>query len=142
MELTYTLDELPAVVPRVLRRYGPRRVFALEGELGAGKTTLVAEMCRHLGVTEAVSSPTFGIVKEYEAGESVIYHLDCYRLNSVEEAIDAGIEELIESAEAHVFVEWPAVIEPLLPDDVVFLRLRHDPNDGGRRHLLISTDEP
>ncbi|WP_116108604.1 tRNA (adenosine(37)-N6)-threonylcarbamoyltransferase complex ATPase subunit type 1 TsaE [Lewinella sp. IMCC34191] len=139
MEMTYTLPEVHQVASRLLNEVGSDRVFALEGELGAGKTTLVAEICRQLGVTEPISSPTFSIVNQYDGRTGIIHHLDCYRLNSVEEAIDAGLEELLETAEAAVFIEWPAVIEPLLPDGVVFLRLRHDSTDGGRRHLEITT---
>ncbi|MGB3801182.1 MAG: tRNA (adenosine(37)-N6)-threonylcarbamoyltransferase complex ATPase subunit type 1 TsaE [Lewinella sp.] len=139
MEITYRLPEVPQVAERVLAHAGSERIFALEGELGAGKTTLVAEMCRRLGVTEPVSSPTFSIVNEYDGREGTIYHLDAYRLNSIMEAVDAGIEELLQTAESAVFVEWPAVLEPLLPDGVVFLRLRHDSADGGRRHLEITT---
>ncbi|PPK87646.1 tRNA threonylcarbamoyladenosine biosynthesis protein TsaE [Neolewinella xylanilytica] len=139
MKITYALDAVPEVAARLLREVGTDRIYALEGALGAGKTTLVREICRQLGVTDPVSSPTFSIVNTYSSPAGVIYHLDCYRLECVEEAIDAGIEELLETAESAVFVEWPAVIEPLLPDDVVFLRFDHDATDPERRHLQITT---
>ena len=142
MELTYSLAEVPEVAGRILDRYGPDAVYALEGDLGAGKTTLVAELCRRLGVREPVSSPTFSIVNEYDGERGTIYHLDCYRLRDAAEAVEAGIEELLETAPGAVFVEWPAVIEPLLPEGVVFLRFRHDTPDGGRRHLHITTGRP
>ncbi|NJB87529.1 tRNA threonylcarbamoyladenosine biosynthesis protein TsaE [Lewinella marina] len=141
MDIWYTLDDLPRVATRVLREWGRDRVFALTGELGAGKTTLVAELCRQLGVDEPVSSPTFSIVNEYDGAYGVIYHLDCYRLEDVEEAMDAGLEELLATAPGAVFVEWPAVIEPLLPPDVVFLRLGHDPQGGAQRRLNITGGE-
>ncbi len=142
MDITYSLNDVGKVAARLLRDFGRDRVYALVGDLGTGKTTLVREICRQLGVIEPVSSPTFSIVNEYHSAQGLIYHLDCYRLDSVPEAIDAGIEELIQAAESAVFVEWPAVIEPLLPDDVVFLRFRHDSTDGGRRHLHITTGQP
>ncbi len=142
MELRYTLSDLPTVVARLLSDYGNRPIFALEGELGAGKTTLVRELCRALGVTEPVSSPTFSIVNLYAAPSGMIHHFDCYRLADVEEALEAGLEELLAQAAGPVFVEWPAVIEPLLPPGVVFLRLYHDSQEEGRRRLSIHTDYP
>lgn len=142
MQITYALTDLPDVAASILEQCGPDALYALEGDLGAGKTTLVAELCRRLGVAEPVSSPTFGIVNEYEGARGTIYHLDCYRLQDTAEAVDAGLEELLENAPGAVFVEWPAVIEPLLPEGVVFLRFTHDASDGGLRHLHITTGRP
>ena len=107
--------------------------------MGAGKTTLVRELCRCLGVTGPVSSPTFSIVNTYAAPAGEVYHLDCYRLGDLHEALDAGLEELIAGAPGAVFVEWPEVIEPLLPPGVVFLRLSHDPEGNDRRRLNVIT---
>jgi tRNA threonylcarbamoyladenosine biosynthesis protein TsaE len=132
--MTYTPNDLPQVAAALLQEYGPNRVYALIGELGAGKTTLVAEMCRQLGVVEPTSSPTFSIVNQYKGDGGIIYHLDCYRLDTVEEAIRAGLEELLAEAPGTVFIEWPAVIEALLPDDAVVLRLSHS-EDGASRNL-------
>ena len=142
MDRWYTLDNLADVAAELLREYSLPRVFALEGELGAGKTTLVAKCCRQLGVLEPVDSPTYAIVNEYVGAVDVIYHLDCYRLNSAEEAIDAGIAALLDDSPKVVFIEWPAVIEPLLPPDVVFLRLDHDPAGEGRRRIRTTTGHP
>jgi len=97
-----------------------RKVFLLEGELGAGKTTFVKTVCKHLGVEEMVDSPTFSIVNKYEyalAGKTKsIYHLDLYRITSPEEALDLGIYELLDSGD-WVFIEWPGIIESLLDGD-------------------------
>jgi tRNA threonylcarbamoyladenosine biosynthesis protein TsaE len=143
MDLRYTLADVPTVATTILNLYGAGRTYALMGELGSGKTTLVAELCRKLGVTDPVSSPTYAIVNEYAGAEKKVYHLDCYRLETVEEAIDAGLEELLAESGRTVFVEWPRVIEPLLPPGVVFLRLRHDPGgEAGRRQLTITTEQP
>lgn len=139
--LSYTLETLPEVAEQLLAAFGGNRVFALEGELGAGKTTLVNEMCRGLGVEEPTSSPTFSIVNEYRGANGPVYHLDGYRLESVEEALDAGLETLFAEEGHPIFVEWPAVIEPLLPPDVIYLRLRHS-SDGKSRHLTTSTGHP
>jgi tRNA threonylcarbamoyladenosine biosynthesis protein TsaE len=123
--MTYTTTDLPKVAADLLEEYGHQRVYALLGELGAGKTTLVAEMCRQLGVVTSTSSPTFSIVNQYDGDEGIIYHLDCYRLDSLEEAIDAGLEELLAEAPSTVFIEWPSVIEAMLPERTVVLRLNH-----------------
>lgn len=136
---SYTLSDLPDLAHRIISAYGPDRVYALTGDLGAGKTTLVSEMCRCLGVTEPTSSPTFSIVNQYHGKDGPVFHLDCYRLESTEEALDAGLEDIFQ-VDQPVFVEWPTVIEPLLPPGVVSLRLAHTP-DGQSRTLTISTDQ-
>ncbi|WP_020568415.1 tRNA (adenosine(37)-N6)-threonylcarbamoyltransferase complex ATPase subunit type 1 TsaE [Neolewinella persica] len=133
--MKYTTTDLPKVAADLLGKYGHQRVYALLGELGAGKTTLVAEMCQQLGVAESTSSPTFSIVNQYDGDKGIIYHLDCYRLNSLEEAIHAGLEELLAEATSTVFIEWPGVIEALLPEDTVVLRLSHS-EDGASRTLI------
>ncbi len=136
--MLFALAEVPTVARQVLHTVGTGRVFALSGDLGAGKTTLVAEMCRQLGVAEAATSPTFSIVNSYATPAGPVYHLDCYRLESIHEALDAGLEDVFNGESVAVFVEWPDVIEPLLPPDVVHLHLAHHP--GGRaRALTLST---
>jgi tRNA threonylcarbamoyladenosine biosynthesis protein TsaE len=143
MEWQYTLVDLPTIARRILSTYGAKRVYALEGELGAGKTTLVAELCRQLGVRVPTSSPTFSIVNSYPSPRGEVLHLDAYRLDTTEEALAAGLEEQIATAPYAVFIEWPAVLEPLLPDDVVFMRLSHDSTDSvQRRRLTITTGHP
>ncbi|MBC6995789.1 tRNA (adenosine(37)-N6)-threonylcarbamoyltransferase complex ATPase subunit type 1 TsaE [Neolewinella lacunae] len=136
--MLFALAEVPAVARQVLHTVGTGRVFALSGDLGAGKTTLVAAMCRQLGVDEAATSPTFSIVNSYATPAGPVYHLDCYRLESIHEALDAGLEDVFNGESVAVFVEWPAVIEPLLPPDVVHLHLAHHPG-GHARILTLST---
>ena len=142
MDHWYTLADLPALATQLLQDYPPPRVYALEGDLGTGKTTLVTHLCRQLGVQGPISSPTYSIVNEYTGRDGTIYHLDCYRLRDVEEAIDAGLEELLGEDRGAIFVEWPAVIQPLLPPGVVFLRLYHDPTGEGRRRIHLTTPAP
>ncbi|MFT7225236.1 MAG: tRNA threonylcarbamoyladenosine biosynthesis protein TsaE [Neolewinella sp.] len=135
--MRYTPDQIPTLATRLIENMGRNRTYALLGELGAGKTTLVSEICRQLGVTEPTSSPTFSIVNQYETPEGPVYHLDCYRLNSIHEALDAGLEELFAGHEDYpIFVEWPAVVEDLLPDDTVVLRLKHGA-DGTSREIIM-----
>ncbi|NJC28395.1 tRNA (adenosine(37)-N6)-threonylcarbamoyltransferase complex ATPase subunit type 1 TsaE [Neolewinella antarctica] len=135
--MKYTLDALSEIAAQLLKDEPAGTIYTLTGELGAGKTTLVAEMARQLGVIEPTSSPTFSIVNEYAATDGPIFHLDCYRLNSIEEALDAGLEELFGRDFVAAFVEWPAVIEPLLGSGVVHLHLEHAPG-GQSRRLSIS----
>lgn len=142
-----TADHLLRTCVRALETQGAEAawndppVFALVGQLGAGKTTLVSALCERLGVTEPTSSPTFSLVNEYAGAGGPVYHLDCYRLDTVEEAIDAGIEELLQQGRGPVFVEWPAVIEPLLPPTVVILRLDYA-DEGRQRQLTLTQQQP
>jgi tRNA threonylcarbamoyladenosine biosynthesis protein TsaE len=94
---------------------GERRLFAFYGEMGAGKTTIIKAICRELGVSDTVTSPTFTLVNEYktESG-TLIYHIDFYRMKKTEEAFDFGIEEYFQSG-SYCFMEWPELIEDLLP---------------------------
>ncbi len=116
-----SLSALPAVAEEVLRDSGDRRIFACYGEMGAGKTTLIAALCRALGVKEQVNSPTFAIVHEYQGAERIC-HLDLFRLKTLEEALAIGIEDYL-SESCYMFIEWPELIRQLLPEDIVTLNL-------------------
>ena len=102
------------------------RIIAISGDLGAGKTTLIKNLCLQLRVNEVVSSPTFPIINEYlsEDGEK-IFHFDFYRLNSIQEALDIGTDLYLNSG-CFCFIEWPELIIPLLDDNVLFLHLKLD----------------
>lgn len=107
-------------------------LYTLSGDLGVGKTTLIREWCRQLGVTDAVSSPTFSLVNEYCAGDGrVIYHMDFYRMRHAAEAYDAGLEELLETPGALVFIEWPEQAAAVLPAQRVEIRIE-SPEEGER----------
>lgn len=109
-----------------------RRVFAFDGSMGAGKTTLTAAVCRALGVDgDDTASPTFAIHNEYlTADGEAIHHFDLYRLADTAEALDAGLEDYLDSGDL-CFIEWPEVAEPLLPDDTVRVSVTEQP-DGSR----------
>lgn len=114
---------------------GPRRVLALHGQMGAGKTTFIKQLCQEMGVEDVVNSPTFAIVNVYATAEGEeIYHFDCYRLKNQAEAIDFGAEEYLWSGN-WCFVEWPGIIEDLLPEDTVNVYI--EPSDEGMRRLRI-----
>jgi tRNA threonylcarbamoyladenosine biosynthesis protein TsaE len=119
-----------------------RKKIAMVGDLGAGKTAFVKTFCQLLMVEDAVSSPTYSIVNEYvyatENGqEAKLYHLDLYRLRSLEEAQDIGLEEYLYSAN-YCFVEWPEIAADLLPDDMVFVSIEAQA-DGSRRFVFSNT---
>lgn len=110
---------------------GGHRVFAFYGSMGAGKTTFIKAICQELGVTDdVVASPTFAIVNEYEGSDGPIYHFDFYRIKKISEAQDMGCEDYFYSG-SPCFIEWPELIEPLLPDDTVRVKIEEQP-DGAR----------
>ncbi|CCH55510.1 protein of unknown function UPF0079 [Fibrisoma limi BUZ 3] len=109
------LDELDTVAHQLLAQGRQHRVWLFEGEMGAGKTTLIKALCRALGVVSMVQSPTFSIVNEYTTHEGrPVYHFDCYRLRNEAEALDIGMEEYFDSGN-YCFVEWPERVSSLWP---------------------------
>ena len=119
-----TVDDLRAVAVSLLENLGTRKIIALDGAMGAGKTTFVQMILRAMGVEEVQGSPTYSLVNEYESPMyGKIFHFDLYRLNSEEEAYDIGIEEMI-YADKFCFIEWPTHIEHLLPEDTVWIKIR------------------
>ena len=125
--------EMPART--VLNVFPDRKVYAFWGPMGAGKTTFIKQLCEELGVTDVVNSPTFAIVNVYEDAQGEdIYHFDCYRLKSVAEAQDFGAEDYLYSG-CYCFVEWPDIISPLLPKDVVTVQI--EPQPDGKRILRV-----
>ncbi len=113
------------------RELGDRRVFAMYGEMGAGKTTFIKAICKVLNVEDVVSSPTFALVYEYSSAEAgVIYHFDLYRIKEIEELYDLGYEDYFYSGNL-CFIEWPEKAEYLLPEDAVKVFITVNP-DGSR----------
>ena len=116
-----SLDELDMVAAEVIRSLNGRTVVAFDAPMGAGKTTLISRIARHLGSEDDTTSPTFAIVNQYE-GDRTIYHFDMYRIDRIEEALDFGTEEYLSSGEL-CLVEWPEKIEALLPDDTMVVKI-------------------
>ena len=117
-----------------IQHIGDHRVFAFYGKMGAGKTTFIKAVCEELGVNDVITSPTFAIVNEYSLPPSGaggrIFHFDFYRVKKLEEAYDMGYEEYFYSG-ALCFIEWPELIEDILPDDAVRVSIAEQ-EDGSR----------
>ena len=115
MEITFSLEEINNVAELIVAAK-PNKVILFNGEMGAGKTTFIKQLCKTLGVTEATSSPTFSLVNEYEAANrQLIYHFDFYRLKKETEALDMGVDDYLYSGN-WCFIEWPEKIAGLLPE--------------------------
>ncbi|HNX66155.1 MAG TPA: tRNA (adenosine(37)-N6)-threonylcarbamoyltransferase complex ATPase subunit type 1 TsaE [Bacteroidales bacterium] len=114
-----------------LHETGANRIFAFYGQMGAGKTTFIKAICKELGVTDVVTSPTFTLINEYRRpGHNDVYHFDFYRIKEVSEVFDFGFEEYTGGA-SYCFMEWPEKIEPVLPAGTVKVYINVNP-DGSR----------
>lgn len=129
------LAELDEAAKKILKYAQDEHFFIFEGEMGAGKTTLIKALAKALGVNELVSSPTFSIVNEYDANGSIIYHFDFYRIKNLQEAYDIGYEEYFYSQNI-CFIEWPGKIESLLPTH--YLKIEIETLTENERLLSIS----
>ncbi|GCD76991.1 tRNA (adenosine(37)-N6)-threonylcarbamoyltransferase complex ATPase subunit type 1 TsaE [Thermaurantimonas aggregans] len=110
----YSPEEYEKVAEILLTTYKHIKLWLFDGPMGAGKTTFIRALMQKAGVKDVVSSPTFALVNEYERADGEpVYHLDCYRLSGIDEAIQAGIDEIVTSGK-WCLIEWPKIIEPLL----------------------------
>lgn len=130
MKLTVTSEqELPKIAVQLIEAFGKQRVVLFYGEMGVGKTTLIKQLCKQLGVEEETTSPTFSIVNEYLSNEgSSIYHFDFYRIEEEAEVFDLGYEDYFYSGN-YCFIEWPEKIPNLLPKDTVTLKIELGENN-------------
>ena len=135
MEIKFSLDQIEQVAQKIIAEK-PNKVILFHGEMGVGKTTLIKQLCKYLGVQGATSSPTFSLVNEYEAANNqIVYHFDFYRLNKETEALDMGIDDYLYSGN-WCFIEWAEKIPNLIPDShsVITISLLSD----GKRDLILS----
>lgn len=131
-----SLDQIHEVAKEFIAAMGENTVFALYGKMGAGKTTFVKAVCEELGVTDVITSPTFAIVNEYRSEDTaeLIYHFDFYRINKLEEVYDMGYEDYFYSG-ALCFIEWPELVEELLPGNTIKVSIEEQ-KDGTRTVTL------
>lgn len=135
MNIIFSIDQLEEVAQKIISE-NPKKVILFHGEMGVGKTTLIKQLCKTLGVTGATSSPTFSLVNEYEADDNqLVYHFDFYRLNKEEEAMDMGIDDYLYSGN-WCFIEWAEKIPNMIPEvhSAITILLLAD----GKRSLTLS----
>ena len=127
-----SLDQIAAAAKQFVQAMDQNTVFAFYGKMGAGKTTFVKALCEELGVSDVVNSPTFSIVNEYRSDDTgkLIYHFDFYRIKKIDEVYDMGYEDYFYSG-ALCFIEWPELVEELLPGDAVKVTIEE--NEDGTR---------
>ena len=133
MTLTITsLTQIHNVAKQFIDNIGTGKVFAFYGKMGSGKTTFIKAVCEELGVTDVITSPTFAIVNEYQSEQTPkpIFHFDFYRIKKLEEVYDMGYEDYFYSGSL-CFLEWPELIEEILPADVVKVKIEEQA-DGSR----------
>jgi tRNA threonylcarbamoyladenosine biosynthesis protein TsaE len=126
---------LPGAAEKFLRYFGDKRIFAFYGSMGAGKTTIIKSICKALGAIDIVSSPTFTLVNEYRTARGeTLYHIDFYRIKKQEEVFDFGIEEYIDGM-CQCFIEWPELVEDILPPETLKIRISVGENEERTLHI-------
>ncbi len=131
-------EDLPQVAKALFAFANQVKVWLFVGDLGAGKTTLIKQLCKYLGVVDEVSSPTFAIINEYLMNDNPVYHFDFYRLKNKEEAIEIGVTEYFYSGN-YCFIEWPQQIEQLLPGALLLINIAVQKD--GKRDIKVKKYE-
>jgi tRNA threonylcarbamoyladenosine biosynthesis protein TsaE len=136
MDIKFSLDNINGVAKEIITMLDKKKVVALHGGMGAGKTTLVTAISKLMGVTDSIGSPTFSIINQYQAADGqIIFHIDMYRLKDEEEALQAGVEDCLYSGNC-CFVEWPEKAPGIFPGDTLHIQLL--PLDNEIRKLTIN----
>ncbi|OQX81643.1 MAG: tRNA (adenosine(37)-N6)-threonylcarbamoyltransferase complex ATPase subunit type 1 TsaE [Bacteroidetes bacterium 4484_276] len=124
--------DLQSVAGQLIQAHPEARIFAFYGALGAGKTTFIKAMCKTLGVTDMVNSPTFALINQYQTKTGgPVYHFDFYRIRKIEEAMDMGYEDYFYGGD-YCLIEWPEKIESLLPDETIRVNIVEEAKSGNR----------
>lgn len=131
-QVSLVAKELCALMPEI-------KIFTFSGPLGAGKTTLVQNILREIGITEPVTSPTYTYVNVYRLNGITFYHFDLYRLNSLDDFIQAGFDEYLYQPDSYCFIEWPEIIENLIEKDLCNVIIDYDTEDS--RFVIVKEYE-
>jgi tRNA threonylcarbamoyladenosine biosynthesis protein TsaE len=135
MEITFSIDQIASVAQQVVDA-NPKKVILFYGEMGAGKTTFIKQLCKTIGITEATRSPTFSLVNEYQTtNNEIVYHFDFYRLKTETEALDMGVDDYLYSGD-WCFIEWAEQIPNLIPEEHSVIRIKEQAD--GKRFLELS----
>lgn len=126
-----TIEELEVVAREFLELFPEPRIFAFDGEMGAGKTTFITQLLKQFGIEEIEGSPTYSIINEYTVKDLKIYHLDCYRIEQRNEILNLGMDELLDE-KAYFFIEWAEKIDFILPNNVIWVYIRNNEINNSR----------
>ena len=133
------LNQLRHLASKIIEAAGDRTIWLFDGEMGAGKTTLIQALCAEKGVTDDVTSPTYSIINEYVTSENqLVYHFDFFRLNDVAEALDIGCDEYFHSGDI-CFIEWPSRVSPILPNRSIIINI--EVNQQGHRLITVKKND-
>ncbi len=138
MEIIFSLNEINSIAKQILEHLSEIKTVAFYAEMGSGKTTLIKEICKQIGVIDNVSSPTFSIINEYKTidGKKVV-HMDWYRLKDENEALESGVQDYLNNNSNYCFIEWPENAKGLLSNDVVKIFLSKIEFEEDKRVLKI-----
>jgi len=138
MDQVYTLEQADEIATQLVQKFAKHAVWVFQAPMGAGKTTLIAAVGRAMGIQQAMSSPTFSIMNEYEVQGKLIYHMDWYRLENEAEARQAGVEAAMEEADLSL-VEWPEKAPNLVPENAVVIHIQI--LDPDHRRIFINNEK-
>lgn len=133
-----SLADLPEIVRQIRLDFGNSKIWVFEGEMGAGKTTFIQELLRQIGVYEPEGSPTYSLVNVYDMPDGGRFcHLDLYRLNSAQEALDIGLEDMLYDGSSYL-IEWPEIVKDWLPIETIWFKLSIL-EDNQKRQIIVRT---
>ncbi len=136
--LTKSLDETQELATKVAKNIAIGTVVALIGDLGTGKTAFTQGFAKAIGIKEAVGSPTFKLVSEYEGTEHWLYHIDCYRLKNAQQFMNIGGEEYLDPIKGITLIEWADIVEEILPSDTLFINFKRIIGKSNYREIIIN----
>lgn len=132
----FNLNDIENIAGKIINNYTPK-TYCFEGEMGSGKTTLIAALANILKVTDHVSSPTYSLINEYHYPEGKIYHLDLFRIKNIQDLLDIGILDILYS-DQYCFIEWPQLAKPLLEQDYIDIVLTKTAENSRRIEISLS----